>query len=243
MARQPSSSTLPRPVHGTVAALRRLPGAGVVGRVAEGTLDTVGKVSPRGRRLAVYTGAGLLGVMGVVEWPVAMAGAAVAWLTQARPGHPDGNGTRRGAGPEGSAAQPPAAAPTGLGGTTTGGVSESREPAEKSGPSRTDSSAAGRPTGTGTVTGTTTNAAGTATPEPRAAEQSPGAEKPSSRAGSTSRTSSAGKAADAASATSTARPSRVRRTTSPRSAKSAGGASGTGEPADRPAAARRGSTE
>ncbi|MDT7842487.1 hypothetical protein [Streptomyces justiciae] len=59
-------------------------GAGVVGRAAGGVLDRVGAVSPRGRRIAVYTGAGVLGVAGVVEWPVAITGAAVAWLTQPR---------------------------------------------------------------------------------------------------------------------------------------------------------------
>ncbi|GCB49573.1 hypothetical protein SNL152K_6912 [Streptomyces sp. NL15-2K] len=61
-----------------------MPGAGLVGRAAEGTLDRIGAVSPRGRRIAVYTGAGVLGVAGVVEWPVAITGAAVAWLTQPR---------------------------------------------------------------------------------------------------------------------------------------------------------------
>ncbi|MEV5489841.1 hypothetical protein AB0L47_17825 [Streptomyces bobili] len=68
-------------------AVSKVPGAGTVGRAADGALDKVGLVSPRGRRLAVYTGAGVLGVAGVVEWPVAVAGAAVAWLTQPRPQH------------------------------------------------------------------------------------------------------------------------------------------------------------
>jgi hypothetical protein len=57
----------------------------MVSRAAEETLDKVGAVSPRGRRMAVYAGAGLLGAAGVVEWPVAVTGAAVAWLTQPRP--------------------------------------------------------------------------------------------------------------------------------------------------------------
>ncbi|MFF0461469.1 hypothetical protein [Streptomyces mexicanus] len=87
MAEQKSSSLLTAPLHGAASVLRRVPGAGVVGRAAQETLDRVGAVSPRGRRMAVYTGAGVLGVAGVVEWPVALTGAAVAWLTQPRPEH------------------------------------------------------------------------------------------------------------------------------------------------------------
>ncbi|MFD0313384.1 hypothetical protein [Streptomyces flavalbus] len=82
-----SSSGLPWPLRGAVSMLGRVPGAGLVGKVAEGTLNTVGAVSPRGRRVAVYTGAGVLGVAGIVEWPVAVTGAAVAWLTQPKPRH------------------------------------------------------------------------------------------------------------------------------------------------------------
>ncbi|MFF4028511.1 hypothetical protein ACFYZ2_01860 [Streptomyces sviceus] len=77
---------LPQPLRAAVSVLGKVPGAGTVGRVAGGALDRVGAVSPRGRRLAVYAGAGVLGVAGVVEWPVAVTGAAVAWLTQPRPG-------------------------------------------------------------------------------------------------------------------------------------------------------------
>ncbi|MEU3252642.1 hypothetical protein [Streptomyces sp. NPDC006997] len=84
-AEKSSSSGLPWPLRGAVSVLGRVPGAGVVGKVAEGTLNTVGAVSPRGRRIAVYTGAGVLGVAGIVEWPVAVTGAAVAWLTQPKP--------------------------------------------------------------------------------------------------------------------------------------------------------------
>ncbi|MGW4568693.1 hypothetical protein ACWEN3_42220 [Streptomyces sp. NPDC004561] len=85
MAEQKSSSALTAPLRGAASALRRVPGAGMVGRAAEGTLDKVGAVSPRGRRMAAYAGAGLLGAAGVVEWPVAVTGAAVVWLTQPRP--------------------------------------------------------------------------------------------------------------------------------------------------------------
>jgi hypothetical protein len=83
VAQRPAQE-LPQPLRAAASVLGKVPGAGMVGRVAEGTLDKVGAVSPRGRRLAVYTGAGVLGVAGVVEWPVAITGAAVAWLTQPR---------------------------------------------------------------------------------------------------------------------------------------------------------------
>ncbi|EST20438.1 hypothetical protein [Streptomyces roseochromogenus] len=88
MAEQKSSSALMAPLRGAASALRRVPGATMVSRAAAETLDKVGAVSPRGRRIAVYAGAGVLGAAGVVEWPVALTGAAVAWLTQPRPVHP-----------------------------------------------------------------------------------------------------------------------------------------------------------
>ncbi|MFI6357189.1 hypothetical protein ACIBJF_32105 [Streptomyces sp. NPDC050743] len=100
MAEQKSSSALTAPLRGAASALRRVPGAGMVGRAAEETLDKVGAVSPRGRRIAVYAGAGVLGAAGVVEWPVALTGAAVAWLTQPRPRHPVGGGNEAGQSPE-----------------------------------------------------------------------------------------------------------------------------------------------
>jgi hypothetical protein len=86
MAEQKSSSALAAPLRNAASTVRRVPGAGAVTKAAEGTLDKIGAVSPRSRRLAVYAGAGVLGVAGVVEWPVALTGAAVAWLTQPRPG-------------------------------------------------------------------------------------------------------------------------------------------------------------
>ncbi|MGA5352049.1 hypothetical protein ACPCJU_06600 [Streptomyces thermodiastaticus] len=85
MAEQKTASLLEAPLHGAASVLRKVPGAGVVGRAAQETLDKVGAVSPRSRRIAVYTGAGVLAAAGVVEWPVALTGAAVAWLTQPRP--------------------------------------------------------------------------------------------------------------------------------------------------------------
>lgn len=89
---------LPQPLRAAVSALGKVPGAGTVGRVAGGTLDRVAAVSPRGRRLAVYAGAGVLGVAGIVEWPVAVTGAAVAWLTQPRPGDVGAGSSGDGAG-------------------------------------------------------------------------------------------------------------------------------------------------
>ncbi|MFF3916311.1 hypothetical protein ACFYZB_23035 [Streptomyces sp. NPDC001852] len=82
------SSDLPQPFRAVGSGLRRLPGAEQVSKVGDSALEWIGAISPRGRRMAVYTGAGVLGVAGVVEWPVALAGAAVAWLTQ--PGHRGG---------------------------------------------------------------------------------------------------------------------------------------------------------
>jgi hypothetical protein len=95
------SPDLPQPLRAVASGLRHLPGAEQVGKVAGDALDRIGAVSPRGRRMAVYAGAGVLGVAGVVEWPVALTGAAVAWLTQPKPGQrPDGasgnGGTRTG---------------------------------------------------------------------------------------------------------------------------------------------------
>ncbi|ARP73463.1 hypothetical protein LK07_30910 [Streptomyces pluripotens] len=122
MAEQKSAPVLPAPLRSAASALRRVPGAETLSRAAEETLDKVGAVSPRSRRMAVYAGAGLLGAAGVVEWPVALTGAAVAWLTQARPA---GHGDAAGAGPDrphdigtaalrsGTRAHGPAAAPHG----------------------------------------------------------------------------------------------------------------------------------
>ncbi|MFF9058150.1 hypothetical protein ACF09K_05500 [Streptomyces sp. NPDC014882] len=99
MTEQDATRELPQPLRAAASVLGRVPGAGLVGRAAGGALDKVGAVSPRGRRLAVYTGAGVLGVAGVVEWPVAVTGAAVAWLTQPRPQRrPDGAAAATGAG-------------------------------------------------------------------------------------------------------------------------------------------------
>ena len=85
MDTQQASTTLLEPLRTAASALRRVPGAGAVTRATEGALERIGAVSPQGRRIAVYTGAGVLGLAGVVEWPIALTGAAVAWLTQPKP--------------------------------------------------------------------------------------------------------------------------------------------------------------
>jgi hypothetical protein len=76
------SSLLLRPVEAVTSAVRQMPGAAAVRGAFDGMLDTIGVVSPRTRRVAAYAGVGLLGAVGVVEWPVVAAGAAVVWLTQ-----------------------------------------------------------------------------------------------------------------------------------------------------------------
>lgn len=95
------SSDLPQPLRAVVSGLRHVPGAEQVGKAAGGALDAIGAVSPRGRRMAVYAGAGVLGVAGVVEWPVALTGAAVAWLTQQRPARQPGTESPDGTAPSG----------------------------------------------------------------------------------------------------------------------------------------------
>lgn len=118
-----SSPDLPQPLRMLGSGLRRLPGAGQVSRVADGALDRIGAVSPRGRRIAVYTGAGVLGVAGVVEWPLALTGAAVAWLTQPRPGQ----------GAQGETAQD-MARPSGRPAATGSGDAPAGSPPEAQGP-------------------------------------------------------------------------------------------------------------
>jgi hypothetical protein len=122
---------LPQPLRAAASVLGRVPGAGTVGRVAGGALDRVGAVSPRGRRLAVYAGAGVLGVAGIVEWPVAVTGAAVAWLTQPRPGEKPGE-----SGEEGRPTPRVLATAHGTPSTTAAGTPSSPSHAAPSSPSR-----------------------------------------------------------------------------------------------------------
>ncbi|MGW1751284.1 hypothetical protein ACWCRD_37890 [Streptomyces sp. NPDC002092] len=85
MDTQQASTTLLEPLRTAASALRRVSGARAVTRATEGALDRIGAASPQERRIAVHTGAGLLGVAGVVEWPVDLTGAAVARLTRPKP--------------------------------------------------------------------------------------------------------------------------------------------------------------
>ncbi|SCK08889.1 hypothetical protein [Streptomyces sp. WMMB 322] len=88
--RHPVEETVRYPLRTMTTAAEKVPGAERVKGVFDDMLDTVGIVSPRARRVAAYTGAGILGLAGVVEWPVAAAGAAAVWLTQPRPADTDG---------------------------------------------------------------------------------------------------------------------------------------------------------
>jgi len=105
-----SSSRLPRPIEAVSGALDSVPGAGIAKKVAGGALDVIGSVSPRTRRVAVYAGVGVLGAIGVVEWPVAATVAAVAWLTQPRSGPDAPDEAGRGGGKAAKRVPPPRAA-------------------------------------------------------------------------------------------------------------------------------------
>ncbi|WP_431955175.1 hypothetical protein [Actinacidiphila sp. bgisy167] len=78
----PVNDVLTRSAQRLETAVEGLPGSRALKGVIDGVLGSVGIVSPHARRAVVYAGAGLLGVVGVIEWPVAVAGAAVVWLTQ-----------------------------------------------------------------------------------------------------------------------------------------------------------------
>jgi hypothetical protein len=70
---------------GNLGMLGRFPGARFALAAPRLILDTVGSSSPQTRRAAVYLGAGVLGAVGVVEWPVAAAIAVAVWISQQRP--------------------------------------------------------------------------------------------------------------------------------------------------------------
>ncbi|NLU74046.1 hypothetical protein HCC61_15375 [Streptomyces sp. HNM0575] len=91
---QQVQETVTYPMRTMRTAAERVPGAERVRGVFDDMLNTVGIVSPQARRVAAYTGAGILGVAGLVEWPVAVAGAAAVWLTQPRPADMDGAGAQ-----------------------------------------------------------------------------------------------------------------------------------------------------
>ncbi|OIK06430.1 hypothetical protein BIV23_08625 [Streptomyces monashensis] len=87
-----ATEKLLHPVETVTATVSHLPGAPAVKDAFDTVLDTVGVVSPRSRRMAAYAGVGLMGAVGVIEWPMAAAGAAVVWLTQSRSGRAEGGG-------------------------------------------------------------------------------------------------------------------------------------------------------
>ncbi|MDF3287870.1 MULTISPECIES: hypothetical protein [Streptomyces] len=116
-------------------AVNHVPGAPVVKGVVDGVLDTVGVMSPHARRVAAYAGAGLLGVAGLVEWPVAAAGAAVVWLTQPRPEH-NGGATAQQTGRPAAAARPKAKTASERTATKRGTAAKKRTTAKKTTPKK-----------------------------------------------------------------------------------------------------------
>ncbi|MEU5665761.1 hypothetical protein [Streptomyces longwoodensis] len=146
---QSSTSALPGPVRTAASTLGKVPGAGLVGRVAGGAWHRAGALSPRGRRMAVYAGAGVLGVAGVVEWPVAVTGAAVAWLTRPRPEE------RRDAGPQGEGAAHGVAGSAAHGAAKTSTTGHGARTGQRKGSATWTTRAAGsaRAAGTGPATG------------------------------------------------------------------------------------------
>ncbi|MGI5441141.1 hypothetical protein ACQEV4_28310 [Streptomyces shenzhenensis] len=168
MAEQKSSSSPVAPLRAAASAVRRVPGAEALSRAGEGILDKVESVSPRRRRLVVYAGAGVLGAVGVVEWPIALTGAAVAWLTQAGGGQPEGappaagTARRTGAGTTRAAKAPAAASKR----ASTGRRTAASAPASAPAPARKKTAPAARRSTTaksGTSTRTATAKKGTST--------------------------------------------------------------------------------
>ncbi|GHD86274.1 hypothetical protein [Streptomyces naganishii] len=232
MTERKSSSVLAAPLHGAAHVLRRVPGAGTVGRAAQGTLNKVGAVSPRGRRLAVYTGAGVLGVAGVVEWPVALTGAAVAWLTQPRPAGttdgPDSDLARDGAvqGSSGSA--------------VTGAVTADGEPAgaaaSRTAPAKRASTAATRTTARKTTAKAATRTASRTTAKTASKTVGKTAGKSAAKTAGRATGRSAGKASGAGGARDIASAALKSAKTAPETP-SASGRSGRGKPSGTQASA------
>jgi hypothetical protein len=138
-----AQSAVLHPVSSVTSVVRMLPGASAVESVFSGVLNAVSMTSPRARRVAAYTGAGLLGVAGLVEWPVAVAGAAAVWLTQARDKDPAKTGrtvARSGAGDRSGATAGATPKPS-------DGAAAKKAPAKKTAGRRTTAatSATGRP--------------------------------------------------------------------------------------------------
>ncbi|WP_185123948.1 hypothetical protein [Streptomyces sp. TLI_185] len=170
MDTQQASTSLLEPLRTAASALRRVPGTGAVSRATEGALDRIGAVSPQGRRIAVYTGAGVLGVAGVVEWPVALTGAAVAWLTQPKPHDKPSSsagsgrttsGTRgRTAATQTKKSTAPAKKATASAGKSTGRSTKSTGPASRSTAQKRTTSGPGKSTARSGSTGRRSSATG-----------------------------------------------------------------------------------
>ncbi|MER6417836.1 hypothetical protein [Streptomyces sp. NPDC001137] len=161
MDTQQASTALLEPLRTAASALRRVPGAGAVTRATEGAVEWIGAVSPQGRRIAVYTGAGLLGVAGVVEWPVALTGAAMARLTQPQPQDQQSTSTGSGRTPYGTRGKATAAQTkksTASAGKPTGPNAKPTGPAGESTGQRTTSAGRGESTAR---TGSTARRSGT----------------------------------------------------------------------------------
>ncbi|MFC5909162.1 hypothetical protein [Streptacidiphilus monticola] len=75
---------LTHPTGTLLSVAGRVPGAGVVRGAANNVLELVGAVSPRSRRIAERAGAGVREAAGVLDWPFATVGAAVAGLLPGR---------------------------------------------------------------------------------------------------------------------------------------------------------------
>ncbi|MER6472449.1 hypothetical protein [Streptomyces collinus] len=129
-----SPSGLPHLLGAAGSGLRRLPGAAQVSRIADGALEWITVVPPRSRRIAIYAGAGILGAVGVMEWPVALTGAAAAWLTQPRPEHTAHPTARQDGDPSDERARTPQAKHRPTAAAAPGTAQTGRRPAPAPGP-------------------------------------------------------------------------------------------------------------
>lgn len=159
-----SSSRLPGPLRAITPDLRQVPGVKEVTKAAEGALNAVGIVSPHGRRVAAYTGAGLLGVAGLVEWPIALAGAAAVWLTQPRPEEDGHRGAHDGQGQHTPAARArtksPAKTTSKTASKTTTAKSQAKAPAKSQAKTTAKSHSPSKAKTTGKATGKATTSGG-----------------------------------------------------------------------------------
>ncbi|WP_157847730.1 hypothetical protein [Streptomyces violens] len=188
-----SSGRLPGPLRAITPDLRHVPGVEQVSKAAEGALNAVGIVSPHGRRIAAYTGAGLLGVAGVIEWPIAVAGAAAVWLTQPRPeedghrGAHDGQGQHTPAAKGQTKSRPKSHAKTTTKSTTKSTAkspakSQTKTTAKSHSPSKAKSTAKATAKPTAKATGKATGKATTSGGRSRTASGTKATKRPAARA-------------------------------------------------------------